>query len=81
MLTPSRQSVFKDNSNARYNAMEKQKRAFTWVDYRWKEAINLFTETNKITDDFEALWLCNTTAIVAERFAMFSFNKAWAKVV
>ena len=81
MLTPSRQSVFKDNSNARYNAMEKQKRTFTWVDYRWQEAINLFTETNKITDDFEALWLCNTTAIVAERFAMFSFNKAWAKVV
>ena len=61
--------------------MEKQKRTFTWVDYRWQEAINLFTETNKITDDFEALWLYNTTSIVAERFAMFSFNRAWDKVV
>ena len=61
--------------------MEKQKRTFTWVDYRWQEATNLFAETNKVTDDLEVLWLYNTTAIVAERLAMFSFNKAWAKVV
>ena len=61
--------------------MKKQKRAFTWVDYRWQEAINLFTETNKVSDDAEVAWLYNTTAIVAERFAMFSFNRAWAKVV
>ena len=59
--------------------MEKQKRTFTWVDYRWIEATELFTETNKVTDECEALRLCNTTAIVSERFAIFSINRAWAK--
>lgn len=61
--------------------MEKKKRAFTWVDYRWQEATELFTETNNITDETEFLWLCNTTAIVSERLAIFSINRAWAKVV
>lgn len=60
--------------------MEKKKRTFTWVDYRWNEATILFTETNKVTDDVEMLWLYNTTAIVSERLAMFSINRAWAKV-
>ena len=40
---------------------------------------HLFTETNKVTDDVEMLWLYNTTAIVSERLAMFSVNRAWAK--
>ena len=59
--------------------MEKPKRTFTWVDYRWKEAIELFTETNKVIDEREALRLCSTTAIVSERLAVFSINRAWAK--
>ena len=61
--------------------MEKQKRTFTWVDYRWNEATELFTETNKVTDDVEMLWLYNITAIVSERLAMFSVNRAWATEV
>ena len=53
----------------------------TWVDYRWNEATNLFTETNKVSNDDEMLWLYNTTPIVSERLAMFSVNRAWAKAV
>ena len=61
--------------------MEKQKKSLTWVDYRWNEATNLFTETNKVSNDVEMLWLYNTTPIVSERLAMFSINRAWAKEV
>ncbi len=58
---------------------QKKKRTFTWVGYRWQEAMELFTETNTVTDEREVLRLYSTTAIVAERLAMFSINRAWAK--
>ena len=62
--------------------MEKQKRTFTWVDYRWNEALETFITTIAgVQGDSEKLWVQNCTAIVSERLALFSVNRAWAKAV
>jgi len=72
--------VIETNLTKSSKLKESGMRTKTWVDYRWKEATNLFTETNKVSDDVEMLWLYNTTAIVSERLAEFSINKAWCKI-
>lgn len=60
--------------------MKQRKREFTWVDYRWNEALETFITTiTSVRGESEKRWVQNCTAIVSERLAMFSVNRAWAK--
>ena len=60
---------------------QKVKREMTWVDHRWNEALEIFSTTiHSVRGEREKQWVQNCTAIVSERFAKFSINRAWPKI-